>query len=152
MGDLDALLAENRAAVDALLAAAEKSGAAFTKPRAPGKWSPSQIIEHVARSLEESAHVVSRETSKFYNIPKFMRPPLRALFYNRVLRNRAFPQAKTPRPMDPIEGQPTIAAARFRLHTALDKFDRQCRAQSSISDRITSTIFGEISLRDYVDF
>ena len=38
-------------------------------PRAPGKWSPSQIIEHVARSLEESANMAAGRPSKF---PSFL--------------------------------------------------------------------------------
>ncbi len=49
MSDLDALLDVNRAAVDDLMTAAEQCEAVWTIPREPGKWSPSQIVEHVAR-------------------------------------------------------------------------------------------------------
>lgn len=59
MDDLDAVLEGNRKAVDDLIAAAERSAGVWTDPRAPGKWSPSQVVEHVARSLDESATVVS---------------------------------------------------------------------------------------------
>jgi hypothetical protein len=56
MADINTALAESRAAVDQMLSAAERSGSAWATPRAPGKWSPSQIVEHVARALEESAN------------------------------------------------------------------------------------------------
>ena len=49
MADIDDVLAANRAAVTDLVAAAEKSAATWTTPPAPGKWSPSQVVEHVAR-------------------------------------------------------------------------------------------------------
>jgi len=59
MADVSTVLAGNRAAVDDLIAAADRTGAAWATPRAPGKWSPSQVVEHVARALEESANVVA---------------------------------------------------------------------------------------------
>jgi len=152
MNDLDAILADNRAAVRDLLAAVEKTGSAFTRPRAPGKWSPSQIVEHGARALEESANVVSGAPTKFPTFPAFLRPLVRSVFYNRVLKNRAFPTARTSRAMNPAEGPPSVAAAQARLNGAMDRFERQCREQASRGDRIISTIFGAISLRDYARF
>ena len=53
MADVNDVLAANRAAVLDLVAAAERSAATWTTPRAPGKWSPSQVVEHVAGGLEE---------------------------------------------------------------------------------------------------
>ena len=64
MADVNDVLAANRAAVIDLVAAAERSAATWTTPRAPGKWSPSQVVEHVARGLEEAANVVSGAPSK----------------------------------------------------------------------------------------
>ena len=69
MSDVNAALAEARTAVAQLVAAAERSAAKWTVPRAPGKWSPSQLTEHIALSLEESAHVVSGTPSKFGTLP-----------------------------------------------------------------------------------
>jgi hypothetical protein len=74
MIDVQPALAANRDAVDELVAAAESSGAAWTAPRAPGKWSPSQLVEHVARSLDESANVVAGAPSKLPNLPFFLHP------------------------------------------------------------------------------
>ena len=46
MADVNDVLAANRAAVLDLVTAAERSAATWTTPRAPGKWSPSQVVEH----------------------------------------------------------------------------------------------------------
>src|SRR5438132_14161604 len=59
MADVNDVLAATRAAVIDFVAAAERSAATWTTPRAPGKWSPNQVVEHVARCWEESANVVS---------------------------------------------------------------------------------------------
>jgi len=68
---MDTVVEANRAAVNDLLAAAKAREAVWTEPRAPGKWSPSQLVEHVARSLEESANEVRGVRSKFPNCRSF---------------------------------------------------------------------------------
>jgi hypothetical protein len=73
MADVNDVLAANRAAVIDLVAAAERSAATWTTPRAPGKWSPSQVVEHVAGGLEEAANVVSGAPS-IPMPPAFLRP------------------------------------------------------------------------------
>ena len=78
MADVNDVLAANRAAVIDLVAAAERSAATWTTPRAPGKWSPSQVVEHVARGLEEAANVVSGAPS-IPMPPAFLRPLVRLL-------------------------------------------------------------------------
>ena len=70
MADINDLLADNRAAVSDFVAAAERSAATWTTPRAPGKSSPSQVVEHVARGLDEAANGLSGAPS---SIPM---PPL----------------------------------------------------------------------------
>lgn len=66
--DLETALADHRAAVAALSAASEQSGDRWLAPPSPGKWSPSQVVEHVARALEESGHVAAGRPSKFPSI------------------------------------------------------------------------------------
>lgn len=152
MADVNAVLAANRAAVNDLIAAAERSGAAWTTPRAPGKWSPSQVVEHVARALEESANVVSGAPSKFPTFPSFLRPLVRGLFFNRVLKKSAFPKAKTNQAFDPASGPATPAEAHGRLETALARFDQECRARVGAGQNVVSTIFGTVSVEDYARF
>lgn len=153
MPDLNSALIATRVAVDDLMAAGERTGAGFTMPRAPGKWSPSQIEEHVARALEESAKVVAGEPSRFPNLPGFIRPVLRGLFFNRVLSKGGFPNAKTAKALDPVDGPATPAEARTRLDTAMTQFDTACRTLNSRGQtRVTSPVFGSIDLTDFARF
>lgn len=152
MVDVNTVLAANRAAVNDLIAAAERSGAVWTAPRAPRKWSPSQVVEHVALALEESAKVVSGAPSRFPTFPTFLRPVVRGLFFNRVLKKNAFPKAKTSKAFDPASGPATPAAARGRLEAALGRFDKECRARAATSQKVVSTIFGTVSVEDYARF
>ncbi len=152
MVDVSTVLAATRSAIDDLIAAAERSGSAWTTPRAPGKWSPSQVVEHVALALEESAHVVAGVPSKFPTFPAFVRPLVRGVFFNRILKKGSFPSAKTNKAFDPASGPATPAEARARLEGALAEFDRACRARAANGERITSTLFGSVPLADYVRF
>ena len=146
------ILDDNRRAVGDLLAAAERCGDVWTAPRAPGKWSPSQIVEHVARSLEEAANVVSGRPSKFVKLPFFLRPVARGLFFNRTLRRAAFPKAKTTKALDPTAGPATPAEARVHLEAAIESFDRGCRARAQTGEAVESEAFGRVSLADYARF
>ena len=152
MAYIDAALAANRDAVNELIAAAERTGKTWTEPRAPGKWSPSQVVEHVARALEESANVVSGAPSKFPKLPTFVRPVVRGIFFNRVLKKSTFPKAKTSKAFDPAGGPATPAAGRVRLEQALASFDEASRARAVSGTKVESTIFGVVSVEDYARF
>ena len=152
MAALNDALTANRTAIEDLIAAAERSVTVWTTPRAPGKWSPSQVVEHVARSLDESANVVAGAPTKFPRLPVFMRPVARAFLFNRVLRNNAFPKARTNKAMDPLAGPATPAEARGRLEGALARFDRECRTCASSGGMIKSATFGRVSVEDYARF
>lgn len=152
MADVSAALGANRDAVGELIAAADRCGSAWAVPRAPGKWSPSQLVEHVARSLDESANVVSGAPSKFPNLPFFLRPVVRGFLFNRVLKNSAFPKARTNKAMDPASGPATPAEARIRLESALARFDRECRACADAGGAVASATFGTVPVEDYARF
>jgi Protein of unknown function (DUF1569) len=149
MVDLNTALAESRAALAKLIAAGEKSGAAWTTPRAEGKWSPSQIVEHVARALEESGKNIKGEPSAFPNMPVFVRPVIRGLFFNRILKKNAFINGRTNKAMNPIAGPPTPADGRARLQQAHESFERACK---DTGPRFNHGIFGDISTADYARF
>ena len=151
MSNLDAVLADNRAAVDELIAAAERCAPAWTDPWAPGKWSPSQIVEHVAMSLEEGGNVVSERQAKLPSLPFFVRP-LARMFFNRVVSTGKFPKAKTNKAMNPIAGPASVDEGKQRLLAAMDVFDRDCRARMANSPMSTSTAFGRVSVEDYARF
>jgi len=151
MADVNDVLADNRVAVFDLVAAAERSAATWTTPRAPGKWSPSQVVEHVARGLEEGANVVSG-APKIGMAPAFLRPLLR-LFFNRILKKHAFPKGfKAHKAMNPTNGPATPAEARVRLEGGLARFDQECRRWAASGQNVLSTSFGTVSIEDFVRF
>ena len=115
MADINTALAASKDAVEQLIVLGQKTGPAWTAPRAPGKWSPSQIVEHVARALEESANVAAGRPSKFPKLPAILHPVVRGLLFKRVLKKAAFPKAKTNKAMDPASGPPTPEEGRVGL-------------------------------------
>jgi hypothetical protein len=146
------VLAAHRAAVIDLVAAAERSAATWTTPRAPGKWSPSQVVEHVARGLEEGANVVSGAPS-IPMPPAFLRPLLRLFFFNRILKKDAFPKGfKAHKAMNPTSGPATPAQARVRLEGALARFGQECRRRVASGQHLVSTGFGTVSVEDLVRY
>ena len=150
MSDLNAVLSDARSAVADLGAAAEATGSSWLTPRAPGKWSPSQIVEHVARAFDGSAKELAGVPSDFPKFPSFVRPLVRALFFDRVLKKGAMPKAKTNKAMNPQAGAPTANEGRARLEEAFARFEQACLAVEN--PRVVSGIFGSVSIEDYVRF
>jgi hypothetical protein len=75
MADLTTALAASKEAIEHLVSSGERTGPVWTIASAPGKWSPSQIVEHMARSLEESANMAAGRPSKS---PDCLRWPARS--------------------------------------------------------------------------
>ncbi len=151
MPDISTALADNDTAIDEMIAAAEKSKSVWTTPRAPDKWAPQQVVEHVAITLEQSANVVAGTPSKFPSLPRLARPIIRLVF-RWILKRQAFPKGKTPKPFDPAAGPATPAEARVRLKGAEATFDQECRTCAKDKSDVTSTVFGTVPLGDYVRF
>lgn len=152
MADLNTALAASKDAIEQMILAGDRCGPAWTAPRAPGKWSPSQIVEHVARSLEESANMAAGRASKFPRLPAMVHPIVRGLLFRRVLRKGEFPKARTNKAMDPAAGPATPVEGRARLETAHRQFDEACRQIASQGARMHTTIFGAVPVEDYVRF
>lgn len=149
MADINDALADNRAAVLDLAAAAERSAATWTTPRAPGKWSPSQVVEHVAGGLDESAKALSGAPS-IPMPPAFLRPLLRLYFY-RILKKGVFPNGfKAHKALNPATGSTTPAEARVRLEEALARFDQECHRRAASGQHLVSSGFGTVPLEDLV--
>ena len=152
MSELEVSLAGVHAAVGALLGTADRVGSAWKIPRAPGKWSPSQVVEHVARIMEESAKVVDGVPSAFPTIPVLLRPVARLLVFRRILRRKSFLNMKAAEAMDPPTGSPTPKDARVRLEVVRTQFERACRARAANGQDVASTIFGAVSAADFARF
>ena len=133
-----------------MIRAGEQSGAAWNAPRAPGKWSPSQIVEHIARGLDEAANVAAGRPS--LPMPPAMVRLIARFFFKRVLRKAAFPTGfKAHKAMNPAIGPATPAEGRIRLETAHQKFDEACRRVAA-EGRPIKTGFGLIPVQDLVRF
>jgi hypothetical protein len=151
MADVNDVLAANHSAVMDLVAAAERSAPTWTTPPAPGKGSPSQVVEHVARGLDEGANVVSGAPSVPMS-PAVLRLVARLFFY-RILKKDAFPKGfKAHKAMNPTTGPATPAEARVRLEKALARFDQECRRRVDSGQHVVSTGFGTVSVEDFVRF
>jgi hypothetical protein len=150
MTEIDTALAANRDAVEQLIRAGEQSGAAWSTPRAAGKWSPSQVVEHVARGLEEGANVVAGR-------PTLPMPPavvrlIAGFIFKRVLRKATFPNGfKAHKAMNPARGPATPAEGRTRLETAYQKFDEVCR-RIAADGRLITSAFGSVPAQDLVRY
>jgi peptidoglycan/xylan/chitin deacetylase (PgdA/CDA1 family) len=150
MADINAALGASKEAIDQMIVAGERTGPAWTTARAPGKWSPSQIVEHVARSHEEAANIAAGRPSRFTMPPAVIQPFLR-LIIKWVLWRAAFPKAKAAKSMDPASGPATPAEGRVRLETAYRQFDEACRQAASHGERMR-TAFGAVPVEDVVRY
>lgn len=152
MADLTSALEGLHSGVRILLAAVDAAAPFWTVPRAPGEWSPSQVAEHVARIMEESANVAAGLPSRFPTVPAVLRPIGRVLVFKRILRRKSFLKMKTGEGFDPPGGPATPAQARERLEGALNKFDKACRSRAEAGQKVSSTIFGPVPVTDFVTF
>ena len=151
MHDIDAALTASRTAADQLIANAASSGRSWDAPCAPGKWSPSQIVEHVARSYDASVTVAAGQRSAFPSIPALFHPLLRIVF-RRILKRGAFPKGRTTKAMNPVRGPATVSDGRTRLMTAHERFEAACRAVAASGAPMNTPMFGAVAVADFVRF
>jgi hypothetical protein len=145
---LPADLAAARTAIDVFLSAADGCSEVWGEPVSPGKWSPAQILEHVARSIEDSAKDMHGQPSRMMNIPAPLRFLPRLLF-RKALRRSALFKAKTNRAMNPEAGPANPAEGRARMERAWQEFEAGRR---SLAGPARSRIFGRVPAEEYVRF
>jgi len=150
--DVESELTALRKAVADFMRTAEAQQDRWHTPRAPGKWSPSQVAEHVARAIDESANDVAGRPTKFPRLPFFLKPVARALLFDRTLRRGALPPARTGRAFNPSRGAETVTEARERLEEAQGRFEDVCRVRSQSRADVKSVIFGTVPLLHYIRF
>jgi hypothetical protein len=151
MGDIDTALAFSRQTAEELLADAAATGDGWSVALAPGKWSPSQTVEHVARSLDASTALAKGEPCDLPRLPALVHPLLRIVF-RRLLRSGVFPKGRTTRPLNPASGPATPAQASERLQAAHERYEAACRARAARGPLLRTPMFGAVPLADYVRF
>ena len=153
MADIDTALAASRDAVEQMIRAGEQSAAAWNTPRAPGKWSPSQVVEHIASGLDEAANVAAGRPTIPMPIPavvQMMIRPIAGFFFRRALRTATFPTGyKSHKAFNRASGPATPDEGRIRLETAHQKYDEACRRIAAVG-RPMKTPFGSVPIEDLV--
>jgi hypothetical protein len=154
MADLETVLAAQLTAAEAFKAAAlAVPDDLWNVPRAPGKWSPAQLTDHVAVATRVARGAMSGN-AKFGAIPKFLRWLPRKFYLDKVLREGALPKKSG--------GPPAFAPAhqpmpRPELCTQLDS---EIAAFAQLARDLTTAghstfehgFFGTVQIADYVRF
>mgnify|MGYP001482836246 FL=1 len=154
MPNLESFISANRQSTANFAAAARSvAPARWSQPVAPGKWTPAQIVEHVAISYEVAARALAGDSS-MGSAPRFLRPIIRALGFNGVLRKGAFPtKQKGPRVFAPSAAPPVLEGGITRLEQAVATFEAKAREmEHGGTHEFEHTFFGRLAVADYVRF
>jgi hypothetical protein len=152
MADLQTVVADNREAVSAFLAAARTiPPSQWTQPRAPGKWSPAQVTEHVALAYELSRGIL-HGSFPARSAPRLLRPLIRILFLNPILKNGRFgPGGKSPKTFQPTPSPAPPAALTARLQGASDGLEADLAAAARTGpSTVDHPFFGHVPLPEYL--
>ena len=152
MNSIDAILEDNMAATAEFLEVASRCEEVWNAPRTAGAWTPAQVAEHVALTLEEGAAVVSSRPSGFPRFPAIFRPLARLLYYNPTLRKRAFPRSRTTAALEPSSTATTLEESDARLQAAVRTFNQACRDRLANGRPLDHPVFGIISVESYAQF
>ena len=152
MADLQARLTDHRKAVSAFLATARSvPRQQWAEPRAPGKWSPGQVTEHVAKAYETNRDVL-HGTWPGRAAPRFLRPLIRFMLLNTVLKRGRFGKGgKSPEPFRPSSSPSPPEALTARLQAAAERFEADLTAAARGGQvAIEHPFFGRLRLTDYL--
>jgi Protein of unknown function (DUF1569) len=148
MGELQTALEAHRHEVDAFLTAARNIPASrWTEPRAPGKWSPGQVVEHVTLAYETNRGILHGKAPM--TAPRWLRPIIRTIGLRPVLkRGRFIPGSKSPKIFRPGPLPPPPSQLLTRLSTVTAAFEADARAMSKTA--IDHPFFGRLGLTDFL--
>jgi len=149
MDNLQAVLGTHHQAVEAFVSTARSVPAAqWSRPRAPGKWSPGQVAEHVALSYEVNRGVLHGDPPPM-SAPRWLRPLIRKLLLGPVLRRGRFiPGSKSPRVFRPSPAPAPPDQLLGRLSAAMEGFEADTAALETSA--IDHPFFGHLPLTDFV--
>jgi uncharacterized damage-inducible protein DinB len=149
MPDLQTALSTHHQAVENLLTAARAIPASrWSQPRISGKWSPGQVVEHVALAYEVNRGVLHGRAAAA-TAPRLLRPLIRRFALQPVLRRGRFiPGSKSPKAFRPSTSPPAPAVLLDRLQAAVAGFEAD--AASAGATTIDHPFFGRLPLVDFV--
>lgn len=141
---------EHQVALAAYLDAAGRlDDAAWTRPWAPGKWTPAQITEHLSMTYRVFISEVTGGQGMKLKLTSFRRRVLRMFLLPHMLFHRTFPRgAPAPRELRPADAAlPARAEALERMRALGEQFEREAsRARAGGWTHVTHPYFGPIDL------
>lgn len=151
--NLDSALQAQRTAADAFKAAAlEVPDSLWNVPRAPGKWSPAQVVDHVGVSTKVARDAIA-EKAGMGGVPKLLRWMARKFYFAKVMAN-GFPKVGKGPPVfapahDPMPRPDLIT----RLDAEVAAMESDVRAAAAAGKTtFEHTFFGRLAVADYVMF
>jgi hypothetical protein len=153
MADLESALQAQRTAADAFKAAALRvSESVWNAPRAPGKWSPAQVTDHVGVSTRVARDFMGQKPG-MGSLPWFLRPVLNRFFLKPVLK-KGFPKkGKGPSIFAPAHDPMPREQLCARIDSEVAALEADARAMvKSGKAEFTHGFFGRMAVADYVMF
>jgi hypothetical protein len=128
--------------------------ATWTTPRAPGKWSPAQLAEHVTFSYEQSLSMARGTYAGPPAVPRFTQLMARWLFLPVLFRRQRFGKGlQAPDFIRPTDSPPSSTALLNRLEAAAHDLETDfAGASSSKGPTIDHPVFGHLPLGHLVHF
>lgn len=150
MADLQAALQAHREAIEAFLAAARAVPAErWDQPRASGKWSPAQVVEHVTLAYETGRRVLYGDVPS-RGLPRIFRPLVRRLLINPVLRTGRFMSgSRSPKIFQPSGSPAAVGLLLDRFQAATSGFAKDAAGRPPTLEH---PYFGRLSVADFVRF
>lgn len=154
MTDIEQVIADNRKATDRFLATARSvPKEKWEQPVAPGKWSPAQIVDHIAVTSEVALKAINGDPS-MGSIPKFLRFIPRKLGFDPTIKKGRFPEKQRgPAIFAPSTHHPAYEASVAKLERAMVALEAHVRNLMAANHRsFEHTFFGRVSIPDYIRF
>ena len=154
MSALDDAIAANREAAQKFLSTARTvAKEKWAAPVAPGKWSPAQILDHVAVTAEVSLKAIKGDAS-MGSIPRFLRFIPRVFGFNPTIKKGRFPEKQRgPAIFAPSTGHPSYEAGAARLESAVSALEQHTRDLAKAGTlAFEHSFFGAVTIADYVCF
>ena len=142
----------NRAAVLHFVSVAHTVPAdAWTRPTAAGKWSPAQVAEHVAITMDQSVAILEGRSAPV-SLPRLLRPLVRRFMLHPMLqRGRFMRGGKAPKDFIPSAAGVSQAEVAAVLERSLVAYEQSiARQRQAGRDTFEHPVFGRIPLVDYV--
>ncbi len=154
MAEIEDVIAENRKATEQFLATARNvPPEKWAQPVTPGKWSPAQIVDHIAVTTEVALKAINGDPS-MGSIPKFLRFIPRKLGFDPTIRKRRFPEKQRgPAVFAPSAGHPSYETSVERLNRAIAALETHVNGRMAKGEHsFEHSFFGRVSIPDYIRF